>query len=380
MPADRGLNRAPEQGFLALSLEALVIVITFLSARDIRRLASTCRRLRHLTTRAADFELLFAGEWDLMRYYLQRPLYMLPQSLLLQSLKLMDGSTRNQNAAILLSTILLNACNLRHLVLHDCQKLVNIHPPLGRAIARLQRLTSLELDYGGPDTINIFTEMRSRPKHIYYLNDPRHKEGEVDFSPLFKSQAIRDVESLHIYGLNAEHLGPRTANLWELASIMEDWEPIPSVRELVLGASELPKKQIARLFPNLQRLTLEDVTDMFGDTGNHEADWPSLHSLCAEFNDLTTWELRSRVHHLEVETTTGPAKGTMKPKEEMSFVVATVRDTSPTVLSLPNHQLTPKEELLFWEELSASAGGLVGLEVVIREINLPMWRVSLVSL
>lgn len=358
-------------------------ILSLLHSDDARRVSMTCKTLRaHAFCRAHE-EVCIREELKLHPFCL----YMLaepgrPQ--LLSAFTLDTGySGLDYTAVSLLSDLLAQTRNLKHLSLCYSQQLIHLCPRLGQVIAELTNLVDLNLRTGGCLTIGIFPLMCSRPRYVHHGSDgASDSEDEADYGPLFRSPALGNVECLSLQGFRAEYLRPRVEDSM-VPSRLHTWDPIPSVRHLELEECNVPFPRFARILPNLRTITLDDVLDMWQDNGTLGETWPSLdritvQSACDSVTQSEWWKVGCPVHYVDLRCSEsgGPID---EDDGGIEAVTEGIRDTKPVALAV---QLKACVDRYFWDMLARPPFTLKCLEINLHMSGeqLVLWLATVVPI
>ena len=266
---------------LALCQDGLRAIVEFCPIQDSLQLALTCKHVYNFAMPriVADVSIGDPGSDDdgpdrlqkFCRFMISKPELCATS---FRALRLLDSAFSRPSGsgartgwgadfspAALLTELLLKAKNLRVLHIRDAEPLFQSHPAVYDAISQLKHLQELSLYYIGNTCLKAISQLEGKLRVIengLWKDGPR-PQGDV--TP---------------FGRYVDHL--RHIKLWECGCMLEsviDKHVWPDVHTLDIGGRVAKISELARAFPNLQRLTFFMEFSVKQETGPVVC-WPEL--------------------------------------------------------------------------------------------------------
>ena len=373
---------------LGLNVDVLAIIISYLSPYDAIAFSRTCKAAHAIPIDPALHTVVLDRTAEQIEKFRDHLLAVDTRPHVLKSLTLSKAVTWEIDAqakgpAGALADIveraknlqLLNCGNMEDMVIASDKRLIS-------ALTSRSSLRALQLQYGGPHTVAIITNLESsyiRELVVDLTFVPKLPWNEL-FTPLAKYQQLETVSISKLTNrllfpfpvVNTSHFagGPAGQSPTPgISHILPDTTPVvPSVRTLSFLSTFVPMPLAATMFPNVQNLTFRTdrlfrsfhITDQAAkqEFPSLSPCWPHpLAEVHIDVADCHIWPLTCRVRWLDFD---------FLPGGYAEEALGTVTETRPHVLSVA-YRIDPDNT--FWLCLPMIAEDLRFVDARILELS-----------
>ncbi|KAI1798340.1 hypothetical protein LXA43DRAFT_1056511 [Ganoderma leucocontextum] len=346
---------------LALCHDVLRAIVEFCPIDDSLQLALTCKHVYNFAMPriVADVSIGDPGFDDgpdrlqkFCRFMISKPELC---STNFRALRLLDGAFSRPSSAGaragwgadfspagLLTELLRTAKNLRVLHIRDAEPLFQSHPAVHDAISQLKHLQELSLYYIGNTCLKAISQLEGK---LHVIENGLWKDGprpQGDITP---------------FGRYVDHL--KHIKLWECGCMLEsiiDRHVWPDVNTLDIGGRIAKISELARAFPNLQRLTFHLEFSVKQETGPVDC-WPELDYL---ETSAPIPLFPSPVRRLQLQYPIGARSGSQNDLKTLPLM----ERTNPVVLSV-TMSCTVSETIL--ERMKTAMPSLRYMQLVVSD-------------